>query len=493
MTIQMDGRQTDARLDTAATRVLLLVEHRDTRSALADWLQAQEGYDTASEQTRTDTEFDICVFDRPGFEKHEARLRRASQHGGPVVRPHLLVLPETESALDWDDIDSTFDGIVDDVLRVPLDDVDARATLDRNRRLLRETEAHKRTSDRLAQFERTVDAMEHALYITDTDGTIEFVNPAFTEMTGFEPAEAIGKTPAILKSDHHGDEYYEQLWTTITAGDVWDKSVVNERKNGEQYHAEQTIVPVTDDSGTIENYVAVQTDITKRRNREQQLEVLDRVLRHNLRNDLNVIQARATMLEERAGDDLRPHAGAILSKSRELIETADKEREIVQLLTGPRRQREQHISRVARETAEGVRQTYPDANLVTDIQDDVHRPASPELNRAIEELLVNAIIHNDTDQPTVELSVDTDPGRVEITVADDGPGIPENETAILEAPDSLNPLFHGSGLGLWLVYWIAQLSQGTVTFAENEPRGSLVTLRVTDTDTGPERLLPEDL
>jgi PAS domain S-box-containing protein len=493
MTIHIDGRQTDTGSDTAATRVLLLVEHRDTRSALADWLQAQAGYDPAPGQGIADTEFDICVFDRPGFEKHEEQLRRASQQGGPVARPHLLVLPESESALDWNDIDSTFDGIVDDVLRRPLDDVDARATLDRNRRLRREREAHERTSDRLAKFERTVDAMEHALYVTDTDGTITFVNPAFTEMTGFEPAEAIGETPAILKSDYHDDEYYEQLWNTITAGDVWNKSVVNERKNGERYHADQTIVPVTDGSGTIESYVAVQTDITKRWNREKQLEVLDRILRHNLRNDLNVIHARATMLEEKARDDLQPHAIAILSKSRELIRTANKEREIVQLLTGPRCQREQHISAVARNAVDRVGQTYPDAELTTDIQDDVHWAASPKLNRAIEELLVNAIVHNDTEQPTVKLSVDTYPNRVEVMVADDGPGIPGSETAILEAPDSLDPLFHGSGLGLWLVYWIAKRSQGTVTFAENEPRGSVVTLRITDSDTGPERLLPSDL
>jgi PAS domain S-box-containing protein len=493
MTIHIDGHQTDASPDTAATGVLLLVEHRGTRSALADWLQAQAGYDPAPGQGIADTEFDICVFDRPGFEKHEEQLRRANRQGGPIARPHLLVLPESESALDWDDIDSTFDGIVDDVLRRPLDDVDARATLDRNRRLRREREAHERTSDRLAKFERTVDAMEHALYVTDTDGAITFVNPAFTEMTGFEPAEAIGETPAILKSDYHDDEYYEQLWNTITAGDVWNKSVVNERKNGERYHADQTIVPVTDDSGTIESYVAVQTDITKRRNKEKQLEVLDRVLRHNLRNDLNVIQARATMLKEKAREDLQPHAEAILSKSRELVATADTEREIVRLLTDPRRQCVQDISQVARKAVDRVRQTYPCAKLVTDIQDDVHRPASPKLNRAIEELLVNAIVHNDTERPTVELSVDTYPNRVEITVADDGPGIPESETAILETPDSLDPLFHGSGLGLWLVHWIAKLSQGTVTFAENEPRGTAVTLRVTDSDTGPDRLLPGDL
>lgn len=476
---------------TADARLLLLVENQESETSLSHWVQAQAGYDCVDspEQTLSDLSFDICAFDRAGYQRHGMQLVEAKRQSESVALPYLLVLPEQTGEtdpLEWADIEREFDGTVDDVLRTPLRDVDVRGTVERALQLRRETEQHHQTSARLAQFERTVDAMEHALYVTDTEGTIEFVNPAFTAMTGYEPSEALGETPAILNSGAHGDEYYRRLWTTISSGEVWAENVINERKNGERYHVEQTIVPVRDDDGTIRSYVAVQTDITERAHKTRQLEVLDRILRHNLRNDMNVIQTRAELLEREATGSLGEHAETILAKARELVETADKEREIVRLLLRTPARTEQSISRVARRAIETVRDEYPDGTIDSAIADGVRASASPILERAITELLVNAIVHSDTDQPTVELSVAERTDSVSVTVADYGPGIPETETAVLTGTDSLDPLFHGSGLGLWLVYWVVRLSQGTLSFTENTPQGSIVTLRIPEFETGQE-------
>jgi PAS domain S-box-containing protein len=491
MKTSTDTRSTDVgRVDT---RFLLLVQNQEREASLSHWVQARDGYASVDPpgQALSNSNFDISVFDRVGYQRHETQLVRAKRRSETGALPYLLVLPEQTGEtepLEWEDIDRAFEGTVDDVLRTPLRDVDVQGTVERALQLRRETEQHHQTSARLEQFERTVDAMTNALYVTDTEGTIEFVNPAFTTMTGYKPAEVLGETPAILKSGAHDQEYYRRLWRTISAGKVWTENVINERKNGERYHAEQTIVPVRDDEGTIRNYVAVQTDITERTHKTQQLEVLDRILRHNLRNDMNVIQARAELVEQETTGSLGEHAETILAKARELVETADKEREIVRLLLGTPERTEQSISLVAQRAIEEVRDEYPDATIDVSIPDGVRATASPKLDRAITELLVNAIVHNDTDKPAVELSVVERTDTVRITVTDDGPGIPETETAVLTGTDSLGPLFHGSGLGLWLVYWVVRFSQGTLSFTENTPQGSIVTLRIPEFDTGRDRL-----
>jgi PAS domain S-box-containing protein len=129
----------------------------------------------------------------------------------------------------------------------------------------------KERTRRLRTFEQAVEQAGHAVYITDSDGTIAYVNPAFEEITGYSQADALGETPRILKSGEMPESYYEELWETILAGDVWEEEVENERADGERYYADQTIAPILDD-GEVVNFVAIQQDVTERKRREQQLE-----------------------------------------------------------------------------------------------------------------------------------------------------------------------------------------------------------------------------
>jgi len=100
-------------------------------------------------------------------------------------------------------------------------------------------------------FRNLVEHAGHAIYVTDTDGTIEYVNPAFTRHTGYEPEQVIGETPAVLNSGEMSDEYFVSLWETLCAGEVWEEEIVDRRKDGTHYHAHQTIAPVFDDAGTV--------------------------------------------------------------------------------------------------------------------------------------------------------------------------------------------------------------------------------------------------
>ena len=131
----------------------------------------------------------------------------------------------------------------------------------------------------LRRMNRAVEASGHAIYLTDPDGTIEYVNPAFEEVTGYTKKEAIGANPRILNSGEMSDEYFEELWETVVSGEVWEEEVTNRRKNGTLYTAHQTIAPIFDRNQAIEGFVAIQTDITERKRQKSALAKRERILR----------------------------------------------------------------------------------------------------------------------------------------------------------------------------------------------------------------------
>ena len=107
------------------------------------------------------------------------------------------------------------------------------------------------------------------IVITDTHGTIQFVNPAFTALTGYSREEAIGQTPHLLKSGCHPEGFYKELWSTILSGRVWDGDVTNRRKDGTFYDEEMRIAPVKDSNGATTGYIAIKHDVTERRAHQQ--------------------------------------------------------------------------------------------------------------------------------------------------------------------------------------------------------------------------------
>ena len=116
-----------------------------------------------------------------------------------------------------------------------------------------------------------LNAAANGIMITDTEGTVIWVNPALSTLTGYPPAEVIGKKPSILNSGTHPADFFKQLWETISSGKVWEGQITNRRKDGQQYIDEQTITPVFDNSGQITHYIAIKQDISERIRAEEKL------------------------------------------------------------------------------------------------------------------------------------------------------------------------------------------------------------------------------
>jgi len=116
-----------------------------------------------------------------------------------------------------------------------------------------------------------LEAAANAIVITNNEGVIQWVNPAFTTLTGYRADEAVGRNPRTLKSGKHDQAFYKNLWDTVLAGRVWHGEVINRRKDGTLYTEEMTITPLKDNLGKITNFVAVKQDITERKRLEEEL------------------------------------------------------------------------------------------------------------------------------------------------------------------------------------------------------------------------------
>jgi PAS domain S-box-containing protein len=136
----------------------------------------------------------------------------------------------------------------------------------------------RRTAARLRQLSQAVEQSPASIVITDAQGTIEYVNPRFTQVSGYMLEEAVGRNPRFLKSDLMGPEEYRQLWQTISSGQAWRGEFCNLRKDGEPYWESAVISPIINDAGEITHYLAVKEDITEQKAAEEALRASQQLL-----------------------------------------------------------------------------------------------------------------------------------------------------------------------------------------------------------------------
>jgi signal transduction histidine kinase len=274
------------------------------------------------------------------------------------------------------------------------------------------------------------------------------------------------------------------MWETILSGEVWDAELINRRKSGELYHANQTIAPITDDDGEISHFVGIVAEDTEQWLREQRLSVFNRILRHDIRNGVNVVAGNARRLHEQLEDpELLSQLRQIENRAESLTEISQKVAAVSDLFESDQAEPPViDLGAMLQEVAAEFEQAHPEATVSVGVREGVTIRATDQLRVAIRELVENAIVHNDRSEPRVEIGVERyaqgDPSSwIEISVADNGPGIPKNERATLQL-DEETPLVHGTGIGLWVAYWVTASAGGELTFDIDDGRGSTVTLRL---------------
>jgi len=231
---------------------------------------------------------------------------------------------------------------------------------------------------------------------------------------------------------------------------------------------------LTDQHGTHLGVAISCRDVTERVLREQRISILNRVLRHNLRNKLAIVRGNAELI---LGADSRfdQQAHDIKRASDELLALGERARDIEQLLAAQREeQNPTPVTPVVEAILDRIRDSYPDVSFALTTEEPLAVSANEAvLSHVLEQLLDNAAKHNDSPEPEVSVRCRSDGDRVRLSIADNGPGVPEQErTAILQGEES--PLEHASGLGLWGVHWGVTAIGGDLAFEPNDPRGTVV-------------------
>jgi len=316
---------------------------------------------------------------------------------------------------------------------------------------------------------RVVETLQEAVVVLDWDDHVLDCNQATVDLFDHTAATMIGEP---IRSVIDGLEQ-----TELTAG-VTGTMTLQTAKGRRQFQYSVSAVDETDTDGE-ENPVArtvLFRDVTDRQTREQQLTVLNRVLRHNVRNNLDVVLAYADHIDE---DEIQ---SGVRESATELLELSKKAREAEEVMTASTNPPEPvNLSDVAETVVDQFRTSDVSGELSLNCPDELwissHRTV---VQQALSELVENSLTHTGTDPPQVEVSVRKDTqATAEITVADNGPGLPEREQQIL-ADGTETQLKHGQGIGLWIVNWAVTQLGGDLQFKANTPEGSIVTIYLHD-------------
>jgi PAS domain S-box-containing protein len=342
----------------------------------------------------------------------------------------------------------------------------------------RDISARNERERRLRTFREAVENAGRMIYWMDSDGTVEYVNPALETQTKCDASKLVGEQTLPLADRAQSETVAEDMLETLANGETWQAEFTLRRSNGERRTIDQTVKPVYND-GEIERFVGVAGDTTEKKRQKQQLSVLQRILRHDLRNNLNVILISVQLaMREATNDAVEQQLDGAEQTINETLSLSRDVRQFEQAFeAGEIDNRVVDIAEVTRKQLETLRAERTDVDFSVELSGTDRVVTNDLIERAIRNVLRNAVEHNDSDTPTVTVSLcrwpETD--EVELRIADNGPGIPDETIEILNAAQE-DQIDHLSGFGLWAVYWVLALSGGRLEFAENEPRGTVAKL-----------------
>ena len=353
----------------------------------------------------------------------------------------------------------------------------------------------------LRKLSHAVEQSADTVLITDREGRIQYVNPAFEKLTGYSREEARGKTPRILKSGEQGPETYQEMWKTLLAGQVHRGILVNRKKNGDLYYVEESISPVRDTNGEITHFISNGRDLTERLRLEAQLvqaQKMDAIgrLAGGIAHDFNNLLTIITSYSELALD-ATPEDSPLEDKLHEILLAARRAAELTrQLLAFSRKQPQalrvvevnQVVSNIAKMLPRLIGEDIK-FNFVPGYRLGQVRIDPVQLEQVLMNLAANARDampqggHLNIETSDVHLTGDYIHGKPAviplgrytlITVTDNGCGIPRQDLPhIFEPFYSTKTSGQGTGLGLATVYGIVKQNHGFV-WVYSEPGSGTV-------------------
>lgn len=359
--------------------------------------------------------------------------------------------------------------------------------------ILRDVTESRARRRELEERESVLEALPTPVYHLNTESRFEYVNEALAELLdiprdrfidehtsvemGMPPAdiqEARRLTADLLSGDPHtGDSAtFDMTAFTRNAGEVPCENNMALLLDGDEF---------VGTAGTLR-------DITDERRLEQRIEVMERVLRHNLRTEVMIIDGHAELVEGVANDPTLVDAIArIRTACDRLIDLGDRTQYVGEAIATDPEGLPVELHETVQKAVDTVNQEFPTVPIDVEVDESVEVAAGRSLFRALVELLRNAIVHNDAGEPRVEISSGTAvantmlefEGREEqviVQIRDNGPGVPEHERTVVTGDGSESNLQHSDGLGLWMASWVIEAYGGQLSIRDAEPRGTVVEL-----------------
>ncbi len=357
----------------------------------------------------------------------------------------------------------------------------------------------KQREDERARLITVLEQTEESVLVTDTEGTIQYVNPSLERTTGYSASELIGRTPRVFRSDVHDRRFYEDLWGVIRRGEVWHGFFINRRKDGTLFEEAATISPVRNDEGEIINYVSLKRDVTQERRLERQLrqalkmEAIGKLaggVAHDFNNLLQVISGYTEMALTELPEDSRAFRQLEMCRSaitraarlvRQLLlfgqrqtgqpETLDLNQNVTDILKIMRRFLGEQIELVFRKSQQPLL-VYADPGQMEQVVMNLclnARDAMPDGGLLALETSVVTL----SDDECMEVLEGGGGEYACLSVSDTGTGMPpEVVEHIFEPFYSTKETGHGTGLGLATVYGIIQQHRGIVRVQSKVGQGT---------------------
>jgi PAS domain S-box-containing protein len=326
------------------------------------------------------------------------------------------------------------------------------------------------------EFQAVLEHTADVVAILRSNGSIKYVSPSIETELSYTQLELVGTDICELFHPDDTDAIEDEIQSVATT-DETIHSQYRIKTGEENWRMVETTAQGGRSTPATDGAIITIRDVTDRHRYEQRRRVMNRVLRHDLRNDMNVVVGHAEILAESIDPGRVRHAETIRHKARNLVRLGEKVRKIDQRLHGRNRELQRiDLSRIVQEEVTSIHESHSGTAIRTRIE-EVSIHGDTLIRTAVQNLIENAIEHNDTDAPKIDVVAAYNPetDRVELTVSDNGPGIPEAEQRVITAGVE-TPLEHISGLGLWLVKWIVEGLNGELSIENNEPRGSVVRL-----------------
>ncbi len=306
---------------------------------------------------------------------------------------------------------------------------------------------------------------------------ITYTNQRITSLTGYSEADLLQTSLLRNLEELSVEETASIQCEHLQRKDQFSTEVLATRQDGTPFWNLVRVNPVVDETGALTHFLTFQADITERKRTDQLIRLLNRVLRHNLRNEMTVILGYTDTLSQMSKSSQTDAIQRITGAAKRLVDITEQARELEQRARQERRPQRLDTTALLEQIVDEQATAYPDASIDVDIETDQHLCAGHETKRALEELVKNALAHNPDQSPHVHIEAVSDDEWIELTISDNGPGIDEIEAAVIAAGEE-TALEHSAGLGIWLVNWIITRYGGSFQIRPDETEGTVATVRL---------------